>query len=262
MKRKTILKEAGVFLVVALLLLAATAVTANTKNLIMSMRMDTTPPVTTCTFNGTINGEFYFDPVIATLSATDNESGVNYTKYKLDDGPWMTYTVPFVISITKAFTDPHTVYYYSVDMVGNIEATRNKSLILKIPIEFNIKRGFSIGGFVITAKNNGSITLTDIHWGVDFEKVFNLGNTTQNGTIASLAPGESITLKVLGSVLFNLKGPGTHTNGWWKDFKAWFKEDSHGYAVGFFVGVIFGIGLFCLVGWAVTEVFIGVAALL
>ena len=50
---------------------------------------DTTPPVTTCVITGT-------NPVTITLTATDDMSGVNFTKYKIDDGAYATYTAPVV----------------------------------------------------------------------------------------------------------------------------------------------------------------------
>ncbi len=90
-RRKTILKEAGVFLAVTLLLLSTIMTVAGA---------DTTPPVTTCTLNGDYTGGIYFSNVTVTLNATDYESGVNYTKYKLDDGAWMTYTTPFIVRHT------------------------------------------------------------------------------------------------------------------------------------------------------------------
>jgi hypothetical protein len=82
---------------------------------------DTTPPVTAVTFSGTIGNEgWYIDPVLVTLTAVDNESGVNYTMYDLDNGTWTLYTAPFGVSAEGR----HTLRFYSVDNAGNVEATQ------------------------------------------------------------------------------------------------------------------------------------------
>ncbi len=41
--------------------------------------VDTIPPVTTCTLEGTLDGDIYTSDVTVTFSATDAQSGVNYT---------------------------------------------------------------------------------------------------------------------------------------------------------------------------------------
>ena len=83
-------------------------------------RDDTTPPVTTATLNPPeTNGDngWYTCDVWVTLNATDNESGVNATYYRIDDGVWQLYTGPFPL-----FNDGiHHIGYYSDDNMGNIE---------------------------------------------------------------------------------------------------------------------------------------------
>jgi hypothetical protein len=85
---------------------------------------DTTPPVTTCTLNPPEpngNNSWYVSDVEVTLNATDDMSGVNATYYRIDGGPWMTYTEPFIVT-----TDgEHTVQYKSVDNAGNIEDSKS-----------------------------------------------------------------------------------------------------------------------------------------
>jgi len=53
------------------------------------------------------------------LNANDNISGVNITKYKVDNGNWVEYTKP--IKITN--NEEHTIKYYSIDNAGNEEET-------------------------------------------------------------------------------------------------------------------------------------------
>ncbi len=77
---------------------------------------DTTPPVTTCTITGT-------NPVTITLTATDDNTGVNYTKYKIDDGSYAIYTAP--VEVTEA--GDHVVYFYSVDIAGNTETEKSQA---------------------------------------------------------------------------------------------------------------------------------------
>jgi hypothetical protein len=83
-------------------------------------RDDTTPPVTTLTFDpdapdGT-NG-WYKSNVTVTLNATDDLSGVNITYYKINDGEWESYDAPFVFTTSNYYT----IEYYSIDVAGNIE---------------------------------------------------------------------------------------------------------------------------------------------
>ncbi|MBC7129376.1 MAG: tandem-95 repeat protein, partial [Thermoplasmatales archaeon] len=80
------------------------------------------------------------------LNATDEGVGVNITYYKIDDGDWIEYTTPFTIS----GEGEHTIYYYSIDNLGNEE--ERKSIIVKVdntPPEIFIQSEF----FVITPAN-------------------------------------------------------------------------------------------------------------
>jgi len=89
--------------------------------------LDTTPPVTTISMQGILGEhEWYVSPVLVSLSATDLQSGVAFTMYKVDDGAWTTYTAPFTI----ASDGYHSIAYYSVDRIGNAEP--QNSTVLKI----------------------------------------------------------------------------------------------------------------------------------
>jgi len=81
------------------------------------LRVDDTAPVTT------ISPAAPF-----TLTATDLGCGVNVTKYRIDDGSWTVYTDDFTLAEGE-----HTIYYYSVDKLGNVEQER--SLVIKPPVE-------------------------------------------------------------------------------------------------------------------------------
>jgi hypothetical protein len=98
-----------------------------TKQTSFRILHDVTPPVTTHSFSGTMGeNNWYVSNVTVTLSANDDSAGVNFTMYKLDAGAWTTYIGSFYVTEDAS----HTLYYYSVDKVGNRE--ENKSVVLKI----------------------------------------------------------------------------------------------------------------------------------
>ncbi len=97
-----------------------------TKQAIFTIAHDTTPPVTTSTLSGTMgDNNWYVSAVSITLTATDDSAGIAVTKYKLDDDPWTTYTVPFLVTEDAI----HTLTYYSIDKCGNKED--NKTVTFK-----------------------------------------------------------------------------------------------------------------------------------
>lgn len=82
--------------------------------------IDNTPPETTLETTGTmgING-WYIGNVTITLNASDAESGVNTTRYRINNGPWQNYTAPFLLSSEGNIS----LEYYSIDNGGQIEGT-------------------------------------------------------------------------------------------------------------------------------------------
>jgi hypothetical protein len=100
-----------------LILFISTSVIPSTGRLVFGD--DTEPPFTTHSIKGEMHNGIYYTPIIVTLNATDNESGVNVT-YLTDGGGWKVYTEPFTIAKTQAFN----FAYYSVDNAGNREKTR------------------------------------------------------------------------------------------------------------------------------------------
>lgn len=85
---------------------------------------DREPPVTTATLSGTMGQSgYYVSAVTVTLAATDDITGVASTYSSVDNGSWTPYSSPVVVSADGA----HTVRYYSVDSVGNAEATKSVS---------------------------------------------------------------------------------------------------------------------------------------
>jgi parallel beta-helix repeat protein len=91
----------------------------------LAVNIDMIPPETSPKFSGLLGEDGWFvTNVTVTLSADDGLSGVNYTEYKLDAGPWIIYSGPFIVTENGN----HTVYYYSVDLAGVIEQTTEASL--------------------------------------------------------------------------------------------------------------------------------------
>jgi parallel beta-helix repeat protein len=81
---------------------------------------DTVPPTTAADVQGTIHGGWYTSDVQVNLSATDGDTGVSRTEYRLDDASdWLTYAGPFTLSADGS----HTLYYRSTDEAGNVEQT-------------------------------------------------------------------------------------------------------------------------------------------
>ncbi|SEN69737.1 TolB family protein [Lihuaxuella thermophila] len=93
-----------------------------------ALASDNEGPVTTHSLTPSLpnsNG-WYKSNVSISLSATDNESGVSKTEYRINGGAWTSYSEPFVLSNEGT----NTVEYRSTDQAGNIEQT--KSIQVKI----------------------------------------------------------------------------------------------------------------------------------
>ena len=160
------------------------------ERIIVSLGDDTTPPVTTCILAGDMESGVYVSDVTVTLTATD-DSGVDYTKYKLDNGEWTTYIAPFVVSTNGN----HTVRFYSLDNAGNTEAEKNSTFTIQQevpPLTITIKGGFGVSA---TIKNTGTTPLTNLSWTIALDGKTIFFGKTKTDIIETLATGESITVK-------------------------------------------------------------------
>ena len=91
------------------------------------INIDMLPPVTVASMSGSSgNNGWYISPVTVTLKSTDDASGVNVTKFRLDNPYWQTYTGPFTVS-DEGNT---TLYYNSIDNVGNTEMTKSTIIMI------------------------------------------------------------------------------------------------------------------------------------
>jgi len=126
MKNKIFVK--GLVLAVVVLFICVTV----TPSIGISRYLDdTTPPVTTISFNPPgpdgQNG-WYVHSVTVTLNATDDDSGINITYYSIDIEDQQIYTEPFILSKDGV----HLLQYFSIDIAGNKEEKKS--------VEMNIDR--------------------------------------------------------------------------------------------------------------------------
>jgi len=78
---------------------------------------DSTPPTVTAEVSGTQDeNDNYVDVATVTLSATDADSGVASTEYKLDDGAWTAYSAPVAVNTPGM----HMLSYRATDVAGNV----------------------------------------------------------------------------------------------------------------------------------------------
>ncbi len=80
------------------------------------------PPTTTYAISGSAGANgWYIGDVEVNLTAIDIISNVEFTKYRVDGGSWITYIGDFIVSGDGS----HTVYFYSKDDVGYQEEMKN-----------------------------------------------------------------------------------------------------------------------------------------
>ncbi|HEX9339766.1 MAG TPA: kelch repeat-containing protein [Thermoplasmata archaeon] len=81
---------------------------------------DGTPPVTSASLSGHLGNEgWWLSTVYVTLTASDDNSGVASTSFRVDGGAWQTYGS----RIAVRGTGEHTVDFYSTDNAGNVEGS-------------------------------------------------------------------------------------------------------------------------------------------
>src|SRR4051794_16201796 len=77
---------------------------------------DTTPPTVTAALSGDQDADGnYVGSATATLTATDDASGVDSVEYSLDGGAWTTYSAPVVVDTVG----DHMLHYRATDVAGN-----------------------------------------------------------------------------------------------------------------------------------------------
>jgi len=86
--------------------------------------VDFEDPITQVVLAGGHFGEWYTSPYSLSFYATDAISGVNWTMYSIDSGPWQVWD-PYSGGVELTEDGIHTVEYYSRDNAGRTEPVRN-----------------------------------------------------------------------------------------------------------------------------------------
>src|SRR5213594_3083023 len=90
-----------------------------------TFQIDTVGPVSSAQVSGTLaNDGSYVSSVSVTLTSSDVTSGVQSEQYRVDGGPWRTYSAPF----TVRGNGTHLVDYFATDVAGNTEVVRGQSI--------------------------------------------------------------------------------------------------------------------------------------
>ncbi len=87
--------------------------TAN-QTVLQTVKIDYQNPFTNATFK---------DPRL-TISGRDNVSGLSKTMFRIDEGNWTQWTYP----VYEPTQGRHFIEYYSIDLAGNQEAVKNKTI--------------------------------------------------------------------------------------------------------------------------------------
>ncbi|MEA2055051.1 MAG: PKD domain-containing protein [Candidatus Thermoplasmatota archaeon] len=167
----------------------------------ITVKIDNNHPQTNSSINGSLgNNGWYVGTVTITLNASDALSGVDYTKYKIDDGDWENYGG----GVSIGSNGNHTLYFYSVDNAGNVEAEKN--FTFKID-----KTGPSVS---ITAPKDGYLYI----FGREILPTV-LGKTKIIGSFTAAATATD-TLSGIQAIYFKLDGQVL-----WEDFNSPYKAE-------------------------------------
>src|SRR5213594_3051276 len=90
-----------------------------------TFHIDTVSPVTTAQVSGTLAGDgSYVSSATVTLTATDATSGVLSERYRVEGGPWRTYSAPFPVGGNGT----HMLDYFATDVAGSGESVHGLSI--------------------------------------------------------------------------------------------------------------------------------------
>ena len=122
---------------------------------VQAVVIDTTPPVTTSSFNPAANAVFKANQPV-TLSATDNASGVKATYYRIDAAAFVQGT-----SFTVTGEGLHTFGWYSVDNNDNPE-TAHVSSTFRIDTIAPVTTNSAVAGATYTGGQTFTLTPSDV----------------------------------------------------------------------------------------------------
>jgi C1A family cysteine protease len=184
--------------------LTITDSTGHTGSLIRKVYVgDDVPPTTTSRLSGLPgkNGWFIGNSVIIHFYATDTFSGANFTMYNLDGVGYLFYNGPITMYGTGN-QGQHTVSFYSVDNVGNVENERSVTfyidneapgLSIQKPVDgklYLLNIGFpGHSGTTIVGPLLALVKATDSGSGIDRIEFFINGELVRIDTIAPYTLG-------------------------------------------------------------------------
>ena len=131
----------------------------------LTVKIDTTAPTTQLSGSGTVGANgWYRSSVQVSLAASDSQSGVNVTLYRVDGGLTQVYSGPFVVS----GEGQHQVSYWSNDKLSNTETQQNATIKIDstIPTATNSVSGPAGGNGYFKGAVQFTITAADSLSGV------------------------------------------------------------------------------------------------
>ena len=173
------------------------------------VRIDRTPPVTQATFsqNNLGNNGWYRGTVQISMSATDNQSGVEKIQYTIDNGTLKIYSAPFNYSTNGI----HALNYWSNDKVPNYETSH--FVQLKIDQQSPSVSITATPASAVVSSTPVTVTvsgrITDALSGIDPASVFY--NVIDEYSVIS--PSGPVTLQPNGDFSFTLSFPATKNAG-------------------------------------------------
>ena len=174
----------------------------------VTVRVDSAAPTTQITIGGTGANGWYRGPVQVSLSASDPESGVNVTMYRVDGGPTMVYSSPFTIS----GEGQHQVLYWSNDKLSHTEAQQTATIKIDstVPTAQNSVSGTAGGNGYFKSAVQFTITASDNLSGVA-NRYYRINGVTQTYSSPFTISSDGIYVIDYWSVDFagNVSGVGT-----------------------------------------------------
>ncbi|MEI6795918.1 MAG: Ig-like domain repeat protein, partial [Methanomassiliicoccales archaeon] len=132
----------------------------------ISFSIENVTPLTTSAISGEQNSDGWCNGnATLTLSATDFDSGVGVTMFRMDDGAWQTYAG----RIPMAADGSHVIEFYSIDAAGNRESTRSASFKVdhEAPVTSIVLTGNQISVGLYNDSVAVSLTSSDAESGVN-----------------------------------------------------------------------------------------------
>ena len=106
------------------------------------------------------------------LSVTESGSGLNFTNFRIDNGEWIEYDIPFTFSTLSEGL--HTLYFFSSDKAGNNEKIKSIKFFIDnsppttfIDIGEPKYRANDLDHWNVTSETIFNLTVTDISSGIE-----------------------------------------------------------------------------------------------